>query len=404
MAVVNVFLDMRRPLRDGSYPIKFNIYHYGQIVLGSGLSTVKGGLVGNKILKKDPDFKAKNAVLSKKINQVQTSLIRLEDDDKLKDISLLELKAIISEVLSPSRKKESSFIYYLEEFASKKSKGTQSIYQTTKNKLVKFDSHCTFDRMDRKWLIAFEQSMIDSGMKVNAYAIHLRNIRAVFNWAIEEDYTKCYPFRKFKIKKEATRKRSLTVEQLRELRDYPCEEYQKKYRDIFILMFLLIGINAADLFLAKPNQVVNGRLEYKRAKTGRLYSVLIQPEAQEIIDRYKGTNYLIDVMDTYSNHKDFLHRMGLALKVIGEVRRVGRGGKKERTPLFPDISSYWTRHTWATIAAELDIPKEVIAHALGHSWAEGTTTDIYIRFDEKKVDDANRRIIDYVYNIEQENV
>ena len=96
--------------------------------------------------------------------------------------------------------------------------------------------------------------------------------------------------------------------------------------------------------------------------------------------------------------------MGLALKVIGEVRRVGRGGKKERTPLFPDISSYWTRHTWATIAAELDIPKEVIAHALGHSWAEGTTTDIYIRFDEKKVDDANRRIIDYVYNIEQENV
>lgn len=136
-------------------------------------------------------------------------------------------------------------------------------------------------------------------MKVNAYAIHLRNIRAVFNWAIDEEYTSNYPFRKFKIQSEVTRKRSLTVEQLRTLRDYPCEDYQVRYRDMFMLMFYLIGINAADLFLAKPDQVVNGRLEYKRAKTGRLYSVLIQPEAQEIINKYRGKKYLINIMDEY---------------------------------------------------------------------------------------------------------
>ena len=116
-------------------------------------------------------------------------------------------------------------------------------------------------------------------MKINAYAIHLRNIRAVFNYAINEEYTTLYPFRKFKIKKEETRKRSLTVEQIRMLRDYPCDDYQKKYRDMFLLMFYLLGINAADLFLAKKTDVVNGRLEYKRAKTGKLYSVKIEPEA-----------------------------------------------------------------------------------------------------------------------------
>ena len=32
-----------------------------------------------------------------------------------------------------------------------------------------------------------------------------------------------------KIKKEETRKRALSVEQLRLLRDYPCEEFEKKY-------------------------------------------------------------------------------------------------------------------------------------------------------------------------------
>lgn len=121
--------------------------------------------------------------------------------------------------------------------------------------------------------------MASQGMKVNAYAIHLRNVRTVFNYALDEGYTSMYPFRKFSIGKEETRKRSLTVGQLRTLRDYPCEEWQEKYRDIFMLMFYLIGINAVDLLNARNSDVVNGRLEYKRAKTGKLYSILIEPEA-----------------------------------------------------------------------------------------------------------------------------
>lgn len=169
-----------------------------------------------------------------------------------------------------------------------------------------------------------------------------------------------------------------------------------------MLMFYLIGVNAADLFNAKHSALVNGRFEYKRAKTGKLYSVKVEPEAMDIIEKYKGKSYLLNIMDEYRNYKDFLHRMGIGLKQIGKLERKGLGGKKIRTPLFPDLSSYWTRHTWATIASELDIPKEVIAHALGHSWANSTTTDIYIRFDNKKVDEANRKVIDYV-NIDDVN-
>lgn len=56
---------------------------------------------------------------------------------------------------------------------------------------------------------------------------------------------------------------------------------------------------------------------------------------------------------------------------------------------------YWARHTLATIAASLDIPKETISHALGHG--NDTVTDIYIDFDKKKVDEANRKVLDYVF-------
>ena len=72
---------------------------------------------------------------------------------------------------------------------------------------------------------------------------------------------------------------------------------------------------------------------------------------------------------------------------------VGKRGKKTFEPEFPGITTYWARHSWATIAASLDIPKETIAAALGHGG--NTVTDIYIDFDRAKIDRANRMVIDW---------
>ena len=62
---------------------------------------------------------------------------------------------------------------------------------------------------------------------------------------------------------------------------------------------------------------------------------------------------------------------------------------------LPRISSYWARHTWATLAADLDIPIETISAALGHAHGCATTA-IYIRFNNKKIDAANRKVLDWV--------
>lgn len=397
MASVKYQLDTRRAKKDGTFPIKIYVYHNRSFLVNTMFSANIENWNGNEYSNKEPNYKAKNVAIRNTINNVENLILRLYETGELNKITDKRLKELIDAELNGEKKKIKEFIDCLDEFvAKKKNKGTKSVYIDTRNKILKFDDQCSFKSMDKKWLERFEQWMIDRGMKINAYAIHLRNIRAVFNYAINEEYTTLYPFRKFKIKKEETRKRSLTVEQIRMLRDYPCDDYQKKYRDMFLLMFYLLGINAADLFLAKKTDVVNGRLEYKRAKTGKLYSVKIEPEAQDLLEKYKGKGeYLVNVMDSYKNYKDYLHRMGDGLKNIGEMERKGLGGKKIIKPLFPDLSSYWSRHTWATLAAEIDIPIETISAALGHSYGS-STTNIYIRFDLKKVDDANRKVIDYV--------
>ncbi len=68
--------------------------------------------------------------------------------------------------------------------------------------------------------------------------------------------------------------------------------------------------------------------------------------------------------------------------------------KAEDAP-FAGLTTYWARHTWATIAAGLDIPKEVIARCLTHSWGQ-TVTDTYIDFDWRKVDEAVKKVVELV--------
>ncbi|WP_291584887.1 site-specific integrase [Bacteroides sp.] len=398
MAAVNFYLDTRRLKKDGLYPIKVNVRHKGQFLLSTGFSAAAHCWTGSEFTNKVDNYKTKNASLRKALSDMENTIFRLEMDGKLQGMTDKSLKAILEKCLPgfiPEKTK--CFIDYLTDFINIKDKpGTKAVYTSTLNKVIEFDRACTFDTMDLDWLRRFEKWMKDSGMKINAYALHLRNIRAVFNYAIDEEITTMYPFRKFKIKKEETAKRCLTPEQVALLRDYDCEEHQKRYRDIFMLMLYLVGINAVDLFNLK--QLVNGRVEYNRAKTGKLYSIKVEPEAMEIIERYKGENWLLNILDTYSNYRDFLHRMDIGLKQIGPVTRKGLGGKKEREPLFPDISSYWSRHTWATIAAGLDVPKETISAALGHEIGSDVTS-IYIKFDQRKVDEANRKVIDYLNEI-----
>lgn len=289
-----------------------------------------------------------------------------------------------------------TFVKHYEQFMeSKTNRGTRGVYKHTLDRIRAFDKNVDnkmFEDIDLKWLTDFEAFCAKTACK-NARNIHLRNIRAVFNNAIDYEITTAYPFRRFKIRPEATRKRSMAVEELRRLFDYPVEDYAEIYRDMFRLIFMLVGINSVDLHGLK-SITRDGRIEYKRAKTGRLYSIKVEPEAREIINKYRGKNGLLCIADRWSDSRNFRHQCNKALQKIGQVERKGRGGKKTITAEFEGVSTYWARHTWATIAASLDIPKDTIAAALGHGG--DTVTDIYIDFDQKKVDAANRRVLDWV--------
>lgn len=326
---------------------------------------------------------------------LEEKLIRITDSGRIRTMTATQLaKYLRSET---EREHSISFIGRFENFMETKQGRTKELYAATLSRVKAFDRTAIalqFEDINKDWLLRFDAWLSITSPSANARAIHLRNIRAVFNDAIDNDITTHYPFRKFSIKREATRKRALTADQLREYFTCDIEKGLQKYRDIALLIFLLRGINIADLCYLDTIQ--DGYLVYRRKKTKRLYEIKIEPEAQNIIDKYKGKKYLLDILDSYDDYRDYARRLNEGLRKVGSVR-VGKYNRKERQPLQPEITTYWLRHSWATIAAALDIPKETIAAALGHGG--NTVTDIYINFDQKKVDDANRRVIDYIlYN------
>jgi len=296
-----------------------------------------------------------------------------------------KVREAIADILFP-KETDTSLLGVMRVFANTKEKpNTKQKYEQTIKRIEQWKGAAAkrieFGDVNVDFLKKFEKHMTDAGLNPSSRSIHMRNLRTVFNYAIENDLTSApYPFRKFKIKAVQTQPSALTLEQLRKL--WNCEPAFKAQRyclDIWKLIFCLIGINMADLY--DLEKIKQGRIEYTRKKTGRLYSVKVEPEAMGLIEAHKGRKALLDIGQRYKHVHMATAQVNKKIKEV--AKQIG----------LPPITVYTARYTWATLAAGIDIPIEVISQALGHSYGLAVTLG-YIMPDRRKVDEANRKVLD----------
>ena len=421
------YLDLRRTSDGGKGRLYLVIYNNGTAAqIATGLMLRKGEFVAGKVVGVPMAAKL-TQMLGIKRAKLQLDIEELAckgyEVDKMK---AAEIKKAVMDIRGNDGEEgngngngngngdgngdDAVFGTFAERFIARRGKEkTRLVYEMT---LRKMGGYCDvgslrFADISVGWLRDFEQWM-GATCSVNTRGIHLRNIRAVMNAAIDEGVmgAELYPFRRFKIRKEETLKRSLSVGDLRRLRDYRCEGWQRKYVDVFMLSFYLAGINLVDL-MGLPPLGADGVIRYRRSKTGVWCELSVPPEARAIIERYRGEERLLwfgeRLKPGAEGWHDWLHRFNEGLQKVGPagymyVRGKGPGGGKRRVKvydgLFPELTSYWARHTWATLAAEIDVPDAVIDAALGHR-SPYRMADIYIRRNARKVDEAVRRVIEY---------
>ena len=371
--------------KDGRTNIKIHFFYKGRSKeLATDFFVNPKEFLKGRVRKKNPNADYINIELKKKM---------LDYDRKLLGVNYHSWTADqVREFLKGSSSFLDDFWGYYEGrilFKSKINTRTSEIYQDTLTKIRTFEKReeLRFSDITAMWLQRFDHFMDENDLKVNTRSIHLRNIRSIFNDAIDEEIIplSTYPFRRYKIKYEKTDKKAIEIDQLKAVRDYKTElPGLAKVRDGFMLSFYLIGINNSDLYLLKEIDK-EGRINYRRNKEEDQaeLSVKVQPEALELIKLYPGSKNLLCYSDNYKEDKIMTTVFDKRLKTIGETVGV------------QDLTMSHARHTWASLAADkMNASDEDIDVALGHSIK--TVASIYIKRNPDRVDKLKRGVLDLI--------
>jgi integrase len=236
----------------------------------------------------------------------------------------------------------------------------------------------------------FEEYLQRKNLKINAISFHMRTLRAVYNRAIKEGFAKqeLYPFKAYTIKREKTTKRAIVKANISELKalDLSNSPDKDQARDYFLFSFYCRGMSFVDMAYLKVSNIIGDRLYYSRNKTNQKFTIRITPQIAEIIQKYNDLkdpdSYIFPMIknpegDIYTQYRN---AMRLTNKKLNKI------GKELGTPI--PLTTYVSRHSWATIAKREGIPTAVISEGLGHE--SERTTQIYLdSFENEVLDNAN---------------
>ena len=278
--------------------------------------------------------------------------------------------------------------------------GTAAKYQCSLASFMRFRSGADIplDAIDACLMERYESWLRQHGLTRNGSSSYLRNLRAVYNRAVEAGLTRqCHPFRHVYTGTDKTVKRAVKIDTIRQLKhaDLSSRPALALVRDLFLFSFYTRGMAFVDMAYLRQSDIRGGYLVYHRKKTGQLISIRWEPCMQEIVDRYSSTSsacpspapgYLLPIIKTAGNerrqYQSCQRLVSAHLHTISTLLQ------------FPHpVTMYVARHSWASIAHGKGIPKSVISEALGHD--NERTTDIYLASIETSViDDANKMLLD----------
>ena len=404
MAKSTLRLDTRRALKDGTYPVQIVVGHGTNIYLGTNIYVSADDWDSTTKRHIGKGAKRVNDALTTMLMSVGNRILELIESGQWRKLTRPQIRELLTNLdLDKPTVGVPSLYDLIQKTVEGRASNTKYIAKTAITRLNKYCGDCTkitCEQITPAWIDDYNTSLSD--LSVNTRAAYLKVVKRAINYALDRDITVNNPFRHYRIKTEETRMRVLPVEKMRLLLNLETKYHYTEYRDMFLLSFYLIGINMADLAAMTADNIVNGRLEYKRAKTGKLYSIKLEPEALAILEKYKGENHLLSCFDRCTNARAYQGTLDNALARIGlpEYDKAGKvvtakNGQQKMIPIDKKLTWYWARYSWATYAADLDIPKDTISEALGHSHG-AKVTGIYIKYNRDKVDAANRKVIDYV--------
>ncbi len=278
---------------------------------------------------------------------------------------------------------------------------------------TKSKADISFKKMSSQLVADYEAWLQTCGLCRNTTSFYIRALQSVYHKAVRKGITEdCYPFcgtyrgvaRTVKRAIDATEVCQLSTLDIRRALldngDYGKGKrldhmlHQLEFaRDIFIFCFCARGLTFVDLAHMRKSAISGNLLVYVRRKTKQRIEVQVEPMMQAVIERYPShTDYLLPILTktgnleaVYHQYRYALGRYNACLDTLGTML----GGLK--------LTSYVSRHSWASAAYQQHVPLSVISQSMGHDSEK--TTEIYLKSLECNViNKTNHELLNSVFH------
>lgn len=415
---ISYFLDTRRSKKNGLYPVKLRVY---------ATLLKKQKLYPTIFEYSEKEFK--ETWLSKKPrehvkeNRLKLSKFEIKANKTAENINPFSFE-IFEKKLGLSKGEAQNVIYHYNELIRYYTKlnriGTKDNYSYSLKSIIEFYNHINnfekdnkpekilFSEITKDWLEQYEQYIIEvKEQSKTTIGFYLRPLRAVFNRAIKDNdiIKSIYPFARDKTEKDKYRipkpkkvKKALNNEQLKTLFNAkPKTPEQEKAKDFWFFSYACSGMNIKDIALLKQENIQNDSFNYYRAKIKNTSKdnetpirVYLNDYSRAFINKYSkqdisNKDFVFDIVSDKDNEQEKQR------KIKNFVRFINQNLKKLAiaNDLPNDISTYWARHSFTTIAVRNGASLEFVSEALNHSDLKTTKNYLAGFEDEVKKEFSN---------------
>ena len=272
--------------------------------------------------------------------------------------------------------------------------GTSHTYKHSARWIREFirSNRLSFNALTPKWLESFENWALDEGKSLTTVGMYTRNIRAIFNDAIEEKIIDrdLYPFGRRRYVPPTGRrvKKALTLEQLRALlNSEPRINEQRMAKDFFFFSYASNGMNISDIVHLQTKNLHEDSFSFIRRKTRRSRRespteiiVYFNPIIESVIVKYgtrdKESKYVFPfITESMSPEEQYFSVRNFTRFVNQHIKNLAKEND------LPNISTYWARHSFTTIAINKGASVEFMQECLGHA-DPNTTLNYFAGFND----------------------
>jgi site-specific recombinase XerD len=302
---------------------------------------------------------------------------------------------------------QEAFSAHIEQLKANGQINTASTYTTASKQLEKYHSkELKFKDLTVQFLVGWENYMKQKKKSPTTISINTRCLRKLYNDAIKrgDASREQYPFGNddeglYQPPEAKNIKKALSKPDLKKIFEYKAEENSPEQlaKDIFIFSYLGNGMNLSDIFRLKYKNVTGDEIVFTRKKTGskrkiKHIAVPIDNDMQQIIEKY-GTKpiepdkYIFNILTDDLNPEQETARIKQATKQTNKyLKRIA-----EKIGITGNISTYYARHSFASVLKLSGEDISYISEALGHSNLQ-TTENYLSSFDINKRRDSQKKL------------